>query len=310
MADGPSMLRFFENIAAIIANQPVFGFQQHRRRDVEPQPMAVWLARFLIEKSQRYLQPSDQGLPPGIAWCTVRRKHWLPFIQSSNADRVSATAWLAAATCIALREQKRVINGKVLLNIQVQRSSLEHVGGFGFAAGSLLIPLKLSSKCSLSSLARSISDRLTFMINRGWNDNFERLLGPNPQRHRWFSWLDAHGWRGAIVSLSWKDYRWEIDGHQKIQDIACFALSPTLHISGHCDWTGVSLSVTSRQAANEREDLLRRLVNYLSEDMVQRILAFDGNDIAPILIEDKQELSIRPPRPVHLREPLDASNRA
>ena len=212
-------------------------------------------------------------LPPGIAWCTVRRKHWLPFIQSSNADRVSATAWLAAATCIALREQKRITNGKVLLNIQVQRSSLEHVGGFGFAAGSLLIPLKLSSKCSLSSLARSISDRLTFMINRGWNDNFERLLGNNPQRHRWFSWLDAHGWRGAIVSLSWKDYRWEIDGHQTIQDIACFALSPTLHISGHCDRTGVSLSVTSGQAANEREDLLSRLVNYLSEDTVERILS-------------------------------------
>ena len=310
MADGPSMLRFLENIAAIITNQPVLDFQQHRRRHVELQPMTIWLMRFLKDKSRRYLQPSNPGHPPGVAWCGVNRKHWRPFLESSHADRMSATAWLGAATCIALREQKCISNGKVLLNIQVQRNNLERVGGFGFGAGSLLIPVKLDSKCSLPLLARSIFNRLTEMTNQGWNENFERLLGPRPQRHRWFSWLDARGLRGAIVSISWKDYRWEIDGQNKIRDIACFALSPTLHISGHHDRTGVSLSVTSQQSANERQDFLHRLVNHLSEETPDRILTFDGYDVAPVLIGERPKPFIRRRPQVRVTKSSDALNRA
>jgi hypothetical protein len=294
MADGPSMLRFFENIAAITATHPV---RRHRyqRTDVELEPMAMWLPRFLIDKSQRYLQPSDRRLPLGVAWWTVQREHWLPFVENGPTNRVSAAAWLGAAACIALCEQKCVTNGKILLNIQVQQRNLEHVGGFGFAAGSLLLPVKLSSKCSLPSLARSIFSRLSSMINRGWNDNFERLLGNNPRRHRWFAWLDARGLRGAMVSVSWKDYRWEIDGHNKISDVACFALSPTLHVSGHVDQAGISLSVTSKQLANERGYLLQRLVHLLSGDSPERILMCDGRDITSLPINARQRPSARDP---------------
>lgn len=308
MADGPSMLLFFENIAAIITNQSVADVQQHQRRDVALQSMPVWLMRFLIDKSQRYLQPSDPTLPPGVAWCTVQREHWLPFAESNH--RASTAAWLGAAACMVLREQKCVTKGKVLLNIQVQRGGLQHVGGFGFAAGSVLIPVTLSSKCSLPSLARSIFERLTSMTNQGWHENFERLLGTNPRRHRRFAWLDSQGLRGAIVSVSWKDYRWATDCHNKITDVACFALSPTLHISGHLDRAGISLSVASKQPASERQFLLTRLVNLLSEEPPARILTFDGCDIASLPISERQRSSSRHPSPLHAREPLGASNPA
>jgi hypothetical protein len=310
MADGPSMLRFLETIAAIIANRPLFDFRYRGRRQVKHQPMAGWTIRFLIDQSRRYLRPSAQQFPPSVAWCALQREHSLRLIESSHRQPASAAAWLGAAACIALCEQKRVAKGRVLLNIQVQRSSLEHIGGFGFAAGSLLIPIKVNLNCSLPTLALSIFDRLASMINRGWNDNFEWFLGSSPQRHHWLAARHAAGRPAPIVSVSWKDHRRELGGNDKIRDVACFALSPTLHISGHLDRMGISLSITSTQTENERLYLLRRLVNRLSGETPDRILTFNGCDIASVPSETSSGRSIMCRSPLHARAISDALNRA
>lgn len=280
MADGPSMLRFLESVAATIANQPLSSSRYRGPRQAARRSMSEWMVRFLINQSHRYLRPIDQPLAPGVAWCSLQREQGLRLIENSRAERASAAAWLAAAACFALCQQKSVTKGRVLLNIQVEQSSLEHIGGFGFAAGSLLIPVKVNRECRLPALARGIYDQLTSMINRGWNDNFERFLGNKPQRHLWLAGFHARGRPAPIVSISWKGGDWELGGHHKIGDVACFALSPTLHISGHLDWSGMSLSVTSKQSEHDRQDLLRRLAHGLCGTEPGLIFAFDGLEIA------------------------------
>lgn len=280
MADGPSMLRFLEAVATTIANRPCPSYQYQRRRQIEHQPLAEWVVRFLINQSRRYLRPSEQRLPPGVAWCTLQREYSLKLIENSRAERASAASRLAAAACIALCEQKCVTESRVLLNIQIERSGLENLGGFGFAAGSLLIPVKVKRDCPLPVLARSIFERLSSLIDRGWDRNFDRFLGSGPRRHHWFARLHASGRSAPIVSLSWKGSHWELGCQDKIRDIACFALSSTLHISAHLDWTGMSLSLTSTQSADDRRDLLHRVAHQFSGKMPDRILAFNGRDIA------------------------------
>jgi hypothetical protein len=280
MADGPSMLRFIETVAGTIANQPRPRSRYRRPRQIAQQPMVEWMMRFLIDQSRRYLRLGEQRLPPGVAWCTLQREFSLQLIENSREGRSSAAAWLAAAACIALCEQKCVADGLVLLNIQVERTGLERFGGFGFAAGSLFIPVKIRRDLPLPALARSIFDRLTSMIDRGWDSNFDRFVGSSPRRHHWLARLHARGRHAPIVSVSWKGSHWELGRQDKIRNIACFALSPTLHISGHLDWTGMSLSVASRQSADSRRDLLSRIVHQACGKIPDRILAFDGCDIA------------------------------
>jgi len=280
MADGPSMLRFLETVAAIIANQSRPSYRYQGRRQIAHQPMAEWVIRFLIDQSRRYLRPSEQRFPPGVAWCTLQREFSRQLIENSRAARSSAAAWLAAAVCVALCEQKCVTKGLVLLNIQVERGSLERLGGFGFAAGSLFMPVKIRPDCPLPALARSIFDRLSSMIERGWDSNFDRFVGSSSRRHHWLARLHARGRHAPIVSVSWKGSRWELGRQDKIRDIACFALSPVLHVSAHLDWTGMSLSVTSPQSADDRRDLLRRIVHQIYGRMPDRTLTFNGLDIA------------------------------
>jgi hypothetical protein len=280
MADGPSMLRFLETVAAMIANQPCPSYRYRGRRQIERQPMAEWVMRFLIDQSRRYLPLSEQRLAPGIAWCILQRESSLQLIDNSRAERSSAAAWLAAAACVALCEQKCIANGLVLLNIQIERGGLERFGGFGFAAGSLFIPVKIRRDRPLPALARSIFDRLSLMSDRGSDRNFDRFVGNSPRRHHWLARLHARRRHAPIVSVSWKGSRWELGRQDKIRDIACFALSSTLHISGHLDWTGMSLSVTSRQSADNRRDLLRRIVHQACGKFPDRIFAFNGCDIA------------------------------
>jgi hypothetical protein len=280
MADGPSMLRFLETVAATIGNRPCPSYQYQRHRRIERQPMAEWVVRFLINQSRRYLRPSEQRFSPGVAWCTLQREYSLKLIENSRAERASAASWLAAAACIALCEQKCATESRIMLNIQIERSGLEYLGGFGFAAGSLLIPVKIKRDCAVPVLARSIFDRLSSMIDRGWDRNFDRFLGSSPRRHCWFARLHARGRSAPIVSLSWKGSRWELGRHDKTRDVACFALSSTVHISAHLDWTGMSLSVTSTQSADDRRDFLHRVVHQFSRKMPDRTLAFNGSDIA------------------------------
>jgi hypothetical protein len=285
MADGPSMLRFLETVAAIIDQRPLADFNYPKRRQIQRQGMLGWLVPFLIDRSRRYLHVGEESLPPGVAWCKLQLGHALPSPKGGEAERASAAAWLGAAACISICEQKCLTGGRLLLNFQVQRDNLEKIGGFGFGAGSVLIPVELNTGCSLSDLACRIFDRLTSMINRGWNENFENFLSNNPQRHHLFAALHDLGRPAPIISISWKEHRWALDRYDKVQDIACFALSPTLHISGHVDWTGASLSITSKQPMNDRLDLLRRLTHRLSGAAPGHIFTFNGDEI--VLVTSK-----------------------
>lgn len=279
MADGASMLRFLEIIAAMITDTPLSGFQYRSHRRFGRQAMAGWLIRFLIDQHIRYVRPRQRRFGPGVAWCTLSSEQSAQFIETSRIEGANAAAWLGAAACMVLCEQEGVAKGRVLLNMQVERSSLEHIGGFGFGAGSLLIPVKISSSCALPALARHIHDRTTLMIDRGWNDNFECFLGSSPRRHHLLAALHARGQPTPIVSVSWKGRHWRLGRHDGLRDVACFAVSPAIHISGHIDRTGMSLSVTSKQSVSEREAFLHRLVDRLCRETPERILNFNGRDV-------------------------------
>jgi hypothetical protein len=310
MADGPSMLRFLETMGATLANQPLFDFRYRSHRQAHRQAMVGWMMRFLIDQQLRYLRPSQCSFLPGVAWLTLPRDQSMRLIERSQIERASVAAWLAAAACMAFAEQERVAKGRVLLNVQLQRGSLEHIGGFGFGAGSLLMPVKINVGFVLPTLARRIFDRLNLMIDRGWNDNFERFLGQSPRRHNWLAALHAWSQPAPIVSVSWKGGDWQLGDQDRIRDVACFAVSPTAHISAHIDRAGMSLSITSRQSAGARQDLLRRLVGRLGGNNAECILTFDGYDVGSALTRDSRGASFNAHSSPHPTSIADASNRA
>ena len=234
MADGTSMLRFLETIAAIISDRPLSGYRDRSHRQVERQTMAGWLFRFVIAQHHRYVRPRQQQFEPGVAWCTLSPERASNSLKLAVSRERMLRLGLAAAACIALCEQEGVVKGRVLLNMQVERGSLQHTGGFGFGAGSLLMPVKINPSCALPALARHIHDRTKLMIDRGWNDNFERFLGSSPRRHHLFAALHARGQPTPIVSVSWKGRHWRLGRHDGLRDVACFAVSPAIHISGTC----------------------------------------------------------------------------
>ena len=57
----------------------------------------------------------------------------------------SFAAWLGAAAGIAFHEQQKSSRPNVMLNYPIQRNNLEAYGGFGFGAGSLLMPARVDS---------------------------------------------------------------------------------------------------------------------------------------------------------------------
>jgi hypothetical protein len=275
-ADGPSMLRFLETIVAIMARQPVHDFKTSRHPLVRRRSMARWLVRFLFEQSRRYVRPTkEDSHPPGVTWCIVapKRTDWLRGM--ARAECGSFAAWLAAASCIAFCQQQNGSTGRVLLNLPIQRGGLERLGGFGFRAGSLLMPVKLDRRSSLPTVARRISKRLKEMIDEGWDENFERFLGNDPKRHLRLASLHARGLSTPVLSVSWKGSHWHVGGMDGIRDVACFAVSSVAHISGHIDRNGLSVSVASTQLPDAREVLLRRLITLIGGEPGARLLSYD-----------------------------------
>jgi hypothetical protein len=184
----------------------------------------------------------------------------------------------------AFLEQQAKSAGHVLLNLPILRDDFQHVGGFGFGVGSLLMPVKLDTASRLPSVSRIISERLKEMTDQGWDENFERLLGKNPRRHARFAALRARGLSAPILSVSWKGAQWQLGGDDRIRDVACFGASPVVHISGHIDRNGLSLSVTSSQSAATRERLLRGIVARLNGGPVTRVLTFDDDAFGRVRI--------------------------
>ena len=85
-----------------------------------------------------------------------------------------------------------------------------------------------------------------------------------------------------VITVSWKGAHWGWGAEDGIRDAACFAVPSAAHISSHIDRNGLSLSVTSKQPAAMREDLLRRIIARLGCGTVERILSFEGHSCRPI----------------------------
>ena len=121
-------------------------------------------------------------------------------------------------------------------------------------------------------MARYIFKRLKQMTDQGWDENFERFLGTSSRRHLRFAALSARGMSAPIINVSWKGPNWQVGAMDGIRDLACFAVSPVAHISGHIDRNGLSVSITSRQSASAREGLLLRIVDQLGCGPIERTL--------------------------------------
>lgn len=278
-ADGPSMLRFVETVGAVMTRHPVTPFQSRARPRTGRSAMPGWLIRFFSEQQlRRYVRPADAGSHlPGVAWLTIPPDRSRLVLQAALEECDSFAAWLAGVACTVVCEQQGLADGRVLLNVPILRDDLERVGGFGFGVGSLMMPVKVDASESLPSLARSIGPRLKQMTDHGWDGNFERFLGNYPKRHARFAGLRASGQSAPIVSVSWKGLDWRLGGEDGIRDVACFAVSPVVHISAHVDRNGLSLSVASSQPPTVREDFLRRVNDRLAGGTVKHVYAFDGH---------------------------------
>jgi hypothetical protein len=281
-ADGHSMLRLMEAIVAVLAGRSLTHFRSRFPRRGRRRPMAAWLIRFIIEQHLSCLRPTEELHPPGVAWLTVPTELSTPLRQKAHAECGSFAAWLAGAVSMAYCEQQGVPSGRVMLDIPILRDHLDRVNGFGFGVGSLVIPVKVNLDAPLTSVARLVAARLKEMINQRWDENFERFLGKNPSRHLRFAALRARGLHPPIITVSWKGAHWRWGAEDGIRDAACFAVPSAVHISSHIDRNGLSLSVTSKQPAAMREDLLRRIVARLDCAAIERILSFDGHSCRPI----------------------------
>jgi hypothetical protein len=279
-ADGASMLRFAATIAAAMEYRPAPRFLRRAHSRTRPGAMAGWLLQFLFEQNRTYVRPNGAGSHnAGIAWLNISPDRSDEVLKRAQAECGSFAAWLGSLACTALCEQQGLRAGRVLLNLPILRDDAATVGGFGFGASSLMMPVKYDAAASLPARARSIATRLKNMTDQGWDTNFERFLGNSPKYLR-FQARHADGHRAQIVSVSWKGADWQLGGGDGVRDLACFAVSPAWHISAHSDRNGLSVSVASSGPAAAREDLVRRLANQLDEKAAKRIRTFDGREIS------------------------------
>jgi hypothetical protein len=280
-ADGTSMLRFLETIGSTLGNKAVLRSPLRGHDRLRHTGMARWVMRFLAEQYLPYVRPLNTGsAQPGVSWLTipVGRSNFL--LENARSECGSIAAWLAGAACLAFSEQHGTRAGRVLVNMPILRDDLQRLGGFGFGLGTMLIPVKIKPHWTLPSIARRIERRLKKMIAHGWDINFDRFLGNNPQRHLRFATACAHRRQAPVISISWKGMNWQLGGEEGIHDVACFAMSPIAHVSAHLDQNGLSLSVASSHPAVQRDKLLLRIDHWLGDGETRDVHTFDGRVLA------------------------------
>lgn len=278
-ADGRSMLRFLQAVAAVLGTERFCMPELKRRPAAQPQPMAPWLGRFLSERARSYvrLEDVDPSASCGVTW-----------LMSSPADRdrlldaagegLGVVGPLAAAAAASFCEQQiGSRGGLVSLNVPVARDDLDDLGGFGFGVGSLILPVRVRGGDDSAELGLSISQQIRQLAAEGFDRNLDRFLGRSPLRHRVFGAIRARSRPDPAVVVSWKG-RQEIGGADGIRRLACFAGSPTLHVSAHADRNGFSISVASRQSAGARAELLESMAQRLG---IRSFRSIDLSELAP-----------------------------
>jgi ubiquinone biosynthesis protein COQ4 len=264
VADGLSMLRFIQAIAAVSGDAPPVLEARTPRPICDQQRFLYWLPAFLLDQRRSYVvlaQPATSI--PQVSWLSapvVDREQVMKLARTSSEGLVG---WLAAAVSLAFADQQGKPGGDIMLNVQIARDGLAGTNGFGFGSGSLRLAVHLGESPSMEMLARAIGRRVQQLANRGWDRNLERLLGSNPARHTRFARIEAGRSTNPNITISWKGHYADLGADGGSRNLACFAAAPTLHVSAHSDASGLSLSVTSRQKVAERSELLLRIARHL-----------------------------------------------
>lgn len=278
--DGLSMLRLVQAIAGATSEEtpaPISARRSSRPR--RPRAFSAWLPAFLMDQRYELIRLATPALTsPRVSWLRIPPRERDTIMATVRSDGKGMAGWLAAAAAIAFAEQQGQAAGNVLLNIPITRNDLAATNGFGFGVGSLRFPVKLARYRDVAALARAIGRRLSQLGDQGWDRNLERLLGDDPRRHARFARVEANRPADPNITISWKGHHPAI-GQGVLRDVACFAAGPTLHVSAHSDASGLSLSVTSRQTASERHELLRHIARLIGSQSA--LVLRDLDDVAP-----------------------------
>lgn len=273
IADGRSMLHFLDAVTAAVQDRPPPTRAPESRRPKAAASFAIWLVGFLVERHLPYARLRASAQPtPGVSWLTLPPCSARESLGRARAGTVGFGAWLAAAVCIAFCEHRGSPAGRISLNVLASRGDMAPFGGFGFAAGSLLMPVKLTPDLGLETVARRIAARQRVMLAQGWDHNLQRFIGSGPLRRGVFAALEARGLSAPTVSVSWKGVYPDL-GVGGVSDIACFAGSSVAHVSAHMDANGLSISVASRLSTADREDVLKRIAVLIDGGFAGSILS-------------------------------------
>jgi hypothetical protein len=260
-ADGLSMLGVAEAIAADMAGRDPVPIRRPLCAASSPRSFARWLPRFLFEQQRTYVSATDPKSLAQTSWIVTDGEDRDAVLARAASLDVGMAAWLGASVAAAFAAQQGRPRGTVLLNIPIARRTLAETGGFGFGVGSIRLPTR--TRRDSDAVAVRLAARLRRAVDLGWDRNLERLLGPNPSRHRRFARLQAGQRADPNVTVSWKGVQPTLCGQADLRDMACFAGAPTLHVSAHADATGLSLSVTSPASSERRHALLEEIADRL-----------------------------------------------
>jgi ubiquinone biosynthesis protein COQ4 len=303
-ADGLSMLRFVQAIAAVWGDVPCVPEPRLPRQPNQQQSFLTWLPAFLVQLHRNYvgLRQVTTAIPQ-VSWLSAPAVDRERVTRSADAAGEGMAGWLAAAVAIAFVDQQGKRGGDIFLNVPIARDGLAQTNGFGFGLGSLRFPVRLRKNPSMEVVASAIGRRLQLLANRGWDRNLERLLGSNPARHARFARIEARRSIDPNITISWKGHQADFGTKDGPRAVACFAAAPTLHVSAHTDADGLSLSVTSRQSVAERNALLIRIARLLGCEAELTIRELDS------LGAEEKDIALREPdysatRPPSLRDDL------
>lgn len=264
IADGYSMLHFLARVAALLEGRAYREREFVARPALKPRLFQAWMAEFLTLQCRSFLCLDRPREAPGITWTTIPTEQATPLLDQARTrfggfgGLLAAAATLAYAEGVAPRDRK-----PALINLQVLRSRLPDLNGFGFGAGSLMVPVGLKPFPEVAALAAHISRKARKMVDEDWDGNLNRLLGQNAAHHRRMAQMRTGRSSTPTLTVSWKARPSPLGVGDGLRDIACFSSTPGAHVSAHRDGNGLSLSLTDRQTRAERGATLARLLGHL-----------------------------------------------
>ncbi|MCJ2024019.1 hypothetical protein [Methylobacterium sp. J-067] len=264
IADGYSMLHFLGTVVAEVEATDYHPPKLDPRPATSPRSFRSWLPGFLALQGRSFASIATHDSEPGVVWTTVPLAEVMPLLSRVQSELGGFGSLLAASASLAVARAARApFAHPVLLNLQVMRSRLAAFNGFGFGAGSVMLPVHVGAGDEPTSTARSIATRARRLVDEDWDGNLNKMIGQSPVRHRLMARLKSRQSCDPTLTVSWKPRPVSFGREGSVQDVACFASSSGTHVSAHLDQNGLSLSLTNWQAETARvamfDDLLRGL---------------------------------------------------